>query len=100
MKKTKAGQDRRDEGNQGDIIKREKIVVDALLTAFKTNGVEALVIMEKEYQVAIFSNGINLGAILPFLIDLRLNHPEIFEDLENILNDLGVGLGSEDVTVH
>lgn len=63
----------------------EKAAITALLASFSRNDVNALVLLENEDGGCLMSNGISRNAILEFLCDLFLKHPEMLKFTMGIL---------------
>ena len=61
------------------VIKMSQPVVGELLYDFEVNGVNALVIMEKEDLQIIMGKGISASALVNFVVDLFLREPELYQ---------------------
>ena len=77
QKRSKKQQDTSGKLSDGEVLTKERMLVEMLLSAFSTNKVNALVIMEKGNSQWVTSNGITGAALVNFAVDLFLRYPEI-----------------------
>jgi hypothetical protein len=74
-----------------------------MLSAFASHDIRALMILEKDGTVMVNTNGFNSRALLPFLVDLFLSHPELYRACTKITQEKLSGSGEEALdheTVH
>jgi hypothetical protein len=69
-------------------LHREKKQIHDMLSDFSSNGVSALIIIEKHKKVVVAGNGFDGRALLPFLVDLFLRYPELYMACAEIIRDM------------
>ena len=103
QKQSKKQQDTSGKLSDGGGLTKEKMLVDSLLSAFKTKEINALVIMEKGNSQWVKGNGITGAALVNFAVDLFVRYPEVFgatlEAVHAIIEEAGAER-SKDAMLH
>ena len=68
-------------------LHREEKLIDLLLPAFSSNGVRALMVLEKQGKVLVNGTDFHGGALLLFLVDLFLRYPELYTACTEMIRD-------------
>jgi hypothetical protein len=68
-------------------LHRAEELIYYLLQDFSSNGVRALMIVNKDGKVFVRSNGISGAALLPFLVDLFFKEPHLYMACAEIIRD-------------